>query len=142
MRRLLLACLFLSAPLVGCETTLDPDTFVGSYTLVEGGAVLRNPEVRASILSDSLWLHRDGTARRVTRELLEYADSARDTTLVFEAPYEYRVDGTRIELAYVCPPNAVCTPPPHLWGEISTAGLILRDAFDPRVPLQYVRASQ
>ena len=142
MRRLLLACLLVAAPLAACETVLDPDTFVGSYTLLEGGAVLRNSVVRASIVTDSLWLNRDGTARRVTRERLEYADTTRDTTLVLEAPYEYEVDGTRIELAYVCPPNALCTPPPHLWGEISTRGLVLRDAFDPSVSLQYVRSSQ
>lgn len=106
---------------------------MGSYTSAEGGAVLRNAAVRASILSESLWLNRDGTARRVTREHLEYADTTRNATLVVQAPYKNSVDGTRIELDLCVRRTRFARRPPHLWGEISSFGLILQAAFDRSV---------
>ncbi len=50
--------------------------------------------------------------------------------------------GETIELELVCPPNALCTAPPHLWGRATAEELELRAAVDPRPLLRYRRFRQ
>ena len=129
----LLACL------PGCDAVLTPDLATGAYALRSGSSdVLQNPSVRIQIVADTLWLQGDGTARRVLRQFLDYGTYP-DTTLTSEESYRYRRSGRTIEFEYQCPPNALCSAPPHLWGKIGVGEMELRSAFDPRALLRYRR---
>lgn len=64
---------------------------------------------------------------------------SRNTTLSSDPPYRYRERGGVLELEYVCPPHALCAPPPHLGGRVTRDGLQLREAFDPTRLLRYSR---
>lgn len=132
-----LAC----AALLGCESGFAPE-LSERYSL-HPPAVLENEVVRIEILSETLSLYEDGTARREYRQHLDYASgaAARDTTLDAAERYTYEVEGSRIELAAICPPNALCVPPPHIWGTVTDAGLELHSHFDPDAVLTYRRVA-
>lgn len=125
---------------LGCESVLDPSVAPAAYALRSSArpAVLQNSSVRIEVLSDTLWLREDGNARRVVQESFDFA-AGPDTTLTHEEPYRYERRGNVIEFDLVCPPNALCSPPPHLWGKFTPEGLELRSAVDPRTLLRYGR---
>jgi hypothetical protein len=50
------------------------------------------------------------------------------------------VSGTRIEIAYVCPPDADCAPPPHLVGERIGNQLVLSPPSSSKLASIYARA--
>lgn len=122
-----------------CDSAFRPESSTGSFALQPSTqVVLETPSARIEILADTLRLNPDGTAQRVVRESLDFIAHP-DTTLTHEEPYRYRWNGRTIELEYVCPMNALCSAPPHLWGEATADGLELRSAIDPRPLLRYRR---
>jgi len=138
MLRLLLSIGLLSS-LLACESALSPGVSTGVYALRSADpVVLQNSSVRIEVLADTIWLESGGSARRVVREHLDYV-SFRDTTVTRTEPYRYETDGASIEMEYVCPPNALCAPPPHIWGHVTDEGLELRFLVDPRPLVRYRR---
>jgi hypothetical protein len=128
---------------LACESNflLEPDSeFVGTYVLdvSDGSVVLRWDSVRATILADTLRFREEGRASRRVITHYDYA-TFRDTTVDTYIPYLHQKKGFRVELEYVCPPNALCGPPPHLWGNVAGRALVLRTAEDPRPALRYRR---
>jgi hypothetical protein len=103
--------------------------------------VLQWEGVRATLLADTLRFEPDGSAVRSGSTHYDYA-TFRDTTLHTSAPYLHQTNGSRVELELVCPPNALCSPPPHLWGTLTSEGLVLKAAEDPRPTLRYRRISE
>jgi len=144
MRPRILLALAIPAVLA-CESGLmpEPDTVVvGTFVLDTDGPVLLQWEgVRATLLADTLRFKPDGTLVRSGSTHYDY-DTFRDTTLYMSAPYLHQTNGSRVELESVCPPNALCGPPPHLWGTLTSSGLVLKAAEDPRPTLRYRRISE
>ena len=134
-----LSLLFLPA-LLSCDgDPIGPGSQAGVYVLQNTPVVLETPSgAHFSILADTLYLGADPITRRVVYAFEGEAGP-------YEAPvteeYRARLRFGRIELEIICPPNALCTPPPHLWGVPGGAGLILRAQIDPGVPLYYSRIS-
>jgi len=145
MRPRILLALAIPAVLA-CESGLLPQpqpevegTFVLDVT--DGPAVFQRTSLRIMLLADTLRFKSDGTAVRSGRTHYDH-DTFRDTTLNTTAPYRHHTEGMRIELEYVCPPNALCSGPPHLWGAISGKAAVLHAAEDPRATLRYRRISE
>lgn len=139
MRPRILLALLIPAVLA-CESRMlpqpEPD---GAETFVlEEPVVLQWSSVRATLLADTLRLNPDGSALRSGRTHFDY-DDYRDTTVHMSSPYRHHTEGPRIELEFVCPPNALCAPPPHLWGLAGSKTLVLKAAEDPRPTLRYRR---
>jgi hypothetical protein len=129
----MLAC----AALAACAEPATLPDIVARFTL-EPPAVLQNEVVRIEILSETLVLFDDDTARRTYRQRMDYVDPAgRDTTLEYQSDYTYRIEGFGITFASVCNDTASCAPPPHLWGQRTGGGLELRSHFDPDAVLRY-----
>lgn len=145
MRTRFLLALVVPAVLA-CESGLLPQPepeAAGTFVLdvSAGPVVLQWASVRATLLADTLRFKPDGSLIRSGRTHYDY-DTFRDTTLHSSFPYLHRTEGFRIELEYVCPPNALCSGPPHLWGAISSNALVLHAAEDPRPALRYRRISE
>lgn len=142
--RILLA---LAVPAVlACESGLLPQPqaeVAGTFALdvSDGPVVLQWASVRATLLADTLRLKSDGTLVRSGRTHYDY-DTFPDTTVSSTVPYLHQTEGFRIELEYVCPPNALCSPPPHLWGTVTGESLVLKAAEDPRATLRYRRIEE
>lgn len=133
--------LLLCPVLAACDGLFDSSRIDSRYALdVNPPVVLENESVRIEILEDEFVLREDGTARRVATEHHDYSwAGSRDTTVTYDAEFVYRVDGTTIEFEAECPPNALCAPPPHLWGRVTADGLELHTLFDPHIVLAYRR---
>lgn len=141
MTRRLSAALALAAALSGCGLDLGPSEATGTYALrTDSPVAWENPSVRVTILADTLRLLGDGDGLRSSVEQLDFASPAlRDTTVASLRTYRYEVDGGRIEVDFVCPPTALCSPPPHMWGSVTRDGLDLRALVDPALRLRYER---
>jgi hypothetical protein len=144
--RILLALALIVPAVLACESALLPQpepeasgTFV--LDVSDGPVVLRWASVRATLLADTLRFKSDGTAVRSGRTHYDY-DTFRDTTLSTSSPYRHHTEGFRLELELVCPLNALCSPPPHLWGTVTGESLVLHAAEDPRPTLRYRRISE
>ena len=145
MRPRILLALALAVPTVlACESGLmpQPDTvIVGTFVLDTDPVLFQWEGVRATLLADTLRFQPNGTLVRSGRTHYDY-DTLRDTTLYASAPYLQYTNGSRVELELVCPPNALCGPPPHLWGTLTSKGLVLKAAEDPGPTLRYRRISE
>ncbi|HEX6038343.1 hypothetical protein [Longimicrobium sp.] len=134
------ALALLCTAVAGCDSATDVEVAARYALDVDPPVVIRNENVRIELLQDNLWLQEDGRARREVTERLDYlVPGPRDTTLTYTEHYVYDVKGSTIEMGAVCPPNALCTPPPHVWGRVTDDGLELHLAFDPDVLLTYRR---
>jgi hypothetical protein len=58
-----------------------------------------------------------------------------------DAVLRFQTVNGRVEIAYICPPNANCAPPPHLVARRMAEGLRMDFALGLRVPLHYVRVT-
>ena len=139
MKRVLLLGGLLLPALGSCDTGLDTNDMVGEYVLQGTPAVLHPDHGRLEIRADTLRLHGGGSATRVSLEA--YESESDSYAVLFVAEYRYSIRNGRVELEFMCPPNALCTPPPHIWGSPTSSGLILRHAIDPGVPLLYERTA-
>ncbi|MBR9988604.1 MAG: hypothetical protein KFH98_02555 [Gemmatimonadetes bacterium] len=139
MKRAALAIGFLLPALASCDPVLSPDDVAGEYVLQGTPVILELDHGRITLLADTLRLSTDGTATRVVVETYESGTETLSDTRI--EPYRYTIRRGRVELAYVCPINALmlCTPPPHMWGPPNASGLALRAAIEPAVVLQYDR---
>lgn len=139
IRRLAVLAL-LSSAVAACDSTTDVEVAARYALDVSPPVVLENDLARIEVLSDELRLNEDGTARRAVTQRIDYTSSAlRDTTESWTEEYLYEVDGTTIEMGALCPPNALCAPPPHAWGRVTGDGLELHMLSHPDVVLTYRR---
>jgi hypothetical protein len=135
--------ILLALAVLACEPASLPQpegAIEGIFVLdvTDGPVVLQYGRVRATLLEDTFRFKPDGTAVRSGRTHYDHT-TFRDTTLNRSDPYRHHTEGLRVELQYLCPPNALCTPPPHLWGTIVGDELVLHAAEDPRPTLRYRR---
>ncbi len=140
MIRRIAAFALLCSAASACRSATDVDAAARYALDVNPPVVIQNSVVRIELLQDRLDLNEDGTARRELTQRLDYVSPAgRDTTVSFDEDYVYRIEGSRIEMEAVCPPNALCAAPPHVWGTVTADGLELRTLMAPDVVLTYHR---
>jgi hypothetical protein len=107
--------------------------------------VVDNGYVVVRFVADTLRLNPDGTGVQV---IVQRARSPDPETPEAEerwvAPLEYTLNGDRIEVSLVCPPNALmlCAAPPHYRGTVTPTGLRLERALEYRVPFVYERVDE
>jgi hypothetical protein len=140
-----------AAAAIACGDPLAPEEIAGIYALQRVEAdhlptvLYTNEFVRVRVLADTIRLRADGTGMRFgvwefepLQEGLELENPASgETDLRFETV------GANIEIAFVCPPNANCLPPPHLVAGKLSEGLLVNIAPGQRVrlPLLYARVA-
>lgn len=123
-----------------CDGSVTPPPSPSAVYTLTAPAVLQSPSVRMEILSETLSLYPNGSAQREFRQRVDYVDPAgRDTTAELKSAYTYTVTGDSIAFAAACNDTALCAPPPHAWGKLTSDGLELRLPFDPAAVLRYRR---
>ncbi len=134
---------------LGCAGPMAPGPVAGVYALtdVDGellpALIIDNESLRLRVLGDTILLRPDGTGVvtgvREAEWLGANAAPAGLTRVRVENDFEYRIIGGRLEVAFICPPNANCVKPPHLVARATSAGLRVTYALGMRVPLHYAR---
>ncbi len=61
------------------------------------------------------------------------------TTRFSREAFDYVRNGDRMEISFRCPPGAVCVPPPHLAGTVTTESYLVDLSVISRSPLVYRR---
>jgi len=146
--RLAAGCLaVLFAIAIACGDPLAPQNIAGTYTLqrVDNDplptVLLTTESVRVRVLADTLSLNADGSGIQIsvweTEPLVE--GIAPENPVRIEAALRFETAGGRVEVTVLCPPNANCTPPPHLLARTASEGLRVDFASGQRVPLRYAR---
>jgi hypothetical protein len=143
-----LKLLLVSALPLACAEPLSPNGVAGAYALqqVAGDALptllYTNEYVTVRILADTLRLTADGRGTVNTVRESEPLTGG-PTTGPHHAhwAFGFRVVGDRIEIAFDCPINANCAPPPHIVARTTAEGLRVDSALGARVPQIYTRLS-
>ena len=115
----------------GCSDSVGPDGFAGRYDLdrYEGQALpaiaLETSAGRSIVVAERITLGDNGTGLiERTLRTVQYQPSI-DETFPVRSVVTFKVVADRIEITYVCPPNADCIAGPHLVGERSGNSLVL-----------------
>ncbi|HUG42579.1 MAG TPA: hypothetical protein VMM12_19095 [Longimicrobiales bacterium] len=141
------AALLLAA--AGCADPIEPADFAGAYELdaVAGeplpAVLIEHETFRFHVHSDHLILNADGTGSRVTTGAADQMDGMPAKDVSWETDLVFHVVDQRIEIEFVCPPDALmlCIAPPHLIALGTADGVrVVETATGERVPLSYVRA--
>ncbi len=148
-RRLATILALVAAPiLAACGSSTEPEamwvdetrTFV--LRQVAGkeipAVIIDNEWSRIGVLSDTLYLGVDGTGTHVMRvSVAPRGEDAREER--WESNLRYKIQGDRIELSFVCPPDPIssCIAPPHYRGRLSGAELHMDHALGYPTPLVY-----
>lgn len=112
---------------------LDPDEVSGTYVLESVGgtplpALVSDGEMfTVRMVADTFRLTRERTGAR------SYALRVRSNAVAgqpeeaasVQTGLAYQLRGERIEFEFICPPNALCAPPPHWVGRVTATGLRL-----------------
>ena len=114
-----------------CNDPTGPGRFAGSYRLERYDGVslpaitYRSGVTSVTILRGSLMLGDEGTgvATSTTRVVDPNTPQGSETT--FSQLLRFEVRDGRIEITFVCPPNADCIAGPHLVGARVDGGLAL-----------------
>lgn len=136
-----LACATL---VVACSDspTVTLDDFAGAYSLVSiGGAELPLRTVISGdthyVWSEHLIIQRGPQARTETRrETRRQNGSVQTYTMVND--YVTHVEGDALVMMFVCPINAICSPPSPVFLFVEPDGVRL-ERRDPSGPWRYVR---
>jgi hypothetical protein len=139
-----LACI--AVLVIGCESATHADPPAGTYVLrtIAGDplpALAWQTEYTAvQIVADTLFIGPHGRAeeRRMV-EVHSFVPHHSQKTHMTQSELGIRFAKGRLELSYVCPPNANCVAGPHLIGRLTSAGLTIETANGMRVPLVYER---
>lgn len=116
-----------------CDLPLESESLAGTYALVSVSgaplpAVLFDDEQhgRLELVSQTLRLRGDGTGSMVdvTRHRPAGATATRPAESG-ETELRYRRNDDRLEISFVCPPNALCAEGPHLTGRATRESLQL-----------------
>ena len=129
----------------GCGDSLATDDVVGSYVLRRVGpdplptVLFSNDYVTSRVLSDTLQLTTNGRGTRASLQVVQQRATGVVDTVRSEAGFRFQVSDGRVEIAFDCPINANCAPPPHLVGHPLSGDLEIDYALGARVPLLYAR---
>src|SRR5687768_966451 len=147
---------------VGCRAATDPDPFsVGRVFVLQSiaGHSLPAPEILNTacgslVVADTLVLYGNGTGLRrtvqdvpsyegaVNPETCEPAASSPRKRITQDHEFEYRLDGSAIEVDYPCNDviivMASCIAGPHHTGTLTGPGLVFDVSRTGRAPLVYV----
>lgn len=130
---------------LSCGQPTAPLNTGGTYALVRvaGDALpaqtLDNGYVRIASIADTLRFRPDGTGTSVSVERVQQLPDAAPTVVRFEGTFRYSLDGTRVEIAFVCGPLANCVAPPHMVGRSTANGIRFTFVLTSRVPQDYDR---
>ena len=130
---------------LGCGQTLAPNDAASSYVLQQVGpdplpAVLfSSQDVTIRVFADTIRLSVKGTGTQSTLEEVRPTKGMQVDTASITASFSFRETDGRLEIAFSCPINANCAPPPHLIATLIPAGLRVDYAMGSRVPLIYAR---
>ena len=112
----------------GCDSaTFSRGEVAGTYVLASIGGdplpVVAEDDAffRVTVLSGALEL-RPGDALSeeiVVRRVLNRTSSQPESEEEVVSPFGYELEGDRIAISYMCPPNALCTPGPHVRGRVT-----------------------
>jgi len=145
-RRLaLLACSFIT---LGCTDSLAPEDVAGLYVLERIGseplpAVMWENELNTVLVtSGTIRLRPDGSGTvSGTEESIPRQDGLPATnTSRLDVPIRFRTDGVRIEIEFLCPANANCSPPPHIVARPTLGGLRVT-LFHAPILMHYARVA-
>ncbi len=112
-----------------CEGPTRPLEVSGTYVLrqIAGeplpAIIARDSGSALLLLADTLRLEAGGRGLVARSTMLVSIHAPADGPFRAESPLVYRVSGSRIEITYVCPPNASCVAGPHLIARRTSLGL-------------------
>ena len=141
--------LLLGAAALGCGDPLRPADVAGAYALVRvesealPAVLYSNEYVRVRVLADTLRLNADGSGTRIGLrdvEPLQQGVAPAGETRV-EGEFRFWTANGRVEVDFICPPNANCVAPPHLVARPVPGGLRVDFDLGARVPLFYARVA-
>ncbi|MBC7894525.1 MAG: hypothetical protein H7066_03875 [Cytophagaceae bacterium] len=106
--------LALALSALSCGDSLGPGEVEGRYVLESVSAAqlpvtLSGDGWSYRIVADTIWFDDDGRGTKV--HIQEWNGRGPER---FEQRFDYRYRGGRVEVTYVCPPNASCIEGPHL----------------------------
>jgi hypothetical protein len=101
-----------------------------------------NQAANLVVIGDTIQLRADGTGLETGVELvLDGTLPGGEIKRGYERQFSYRLSGTRLEVEFPCPRDALmlCAAPPHYAGSLTADGLELDHALYYRTPLQFDR---
>ena len=142
LRRLgILPCVVLT---FACGESLGPGDIAGTYVLQRVAndplpAVLYAVNGRSvRVIAETLQFTPDLRGRLSTNREIESPGAAVEPA-GWATAFTFRLISDRIEVAFPCPPNANCLPPPHLVLRQTADGVLADFAMGARTPLVYAR---
>ena len=130
--------LLVSALPLACAEPLSPNDVAGAYALPT--LLYTNQYVTVRIFADTLRLTADGRGTvNTVREREPLTGGPTTGPRHAQWALGFRVVRGRIEMAFDCPINANCVPPPHIVAWITAEGLRVDSALGARVPRIYTR---
>ena len=136
---------FVVLAVVACSDTTGPDHFAGSYRLerYEGAALpavtYQAGTTSVTILRQSLMLGEEGTGVATSTTRVVDPTTPQGSENTFSSLLRFEVRGGKIEITYVCPPDADCIAGPHLVGERVDGSLVLSPPASSRPASIYRR---
>ena len=142
----MLALSMFSTLALGCHNSLGPDDIAGTYVLERVGddplpaEVFRDAHGVVSILADTLRLGANGRGGYTSLRVIDLIGSeSPQMPSRLEQALTFRIIGSRIEIQFACPPNALCLAGPHLIARQETRGLVVEESLVADTPLHYRR---
>jgi hypothetical protein len=147
---------------LGCRAAVDPDPFrTGQVFVLQSiaGVALPAPEAQNAacgslVVADTLVLYDNGTGlRRTVQDVPSYEGAVNPVTcepaasspkrrIARDYEFEYRLNGSAIEVDYPCNDviivMASCIAGPHHIGTLTAQGLVFDVSRTSRAPLVYV----
>jgi|RhiMetdeSRZDD1v2_1073273.scaffolds.fasta_scaffold785135_2 hypothetical protein len=131
-----------------CHEPLSVQDVVGTYVLqrVAGDPLptllFANEHITLRVLADTLRLTGDGSGVLARVAEAEHPNtSVPPDTVHGESAFRFHLARGRIEVAFECPINANCAPPPHIVARRTPDGLLVEAALGARVPQVYARVA-
>ena len=134
----------------GCRESLSPTDVVGTYVLEQVGddplpaVVFRDGSGTVRIIADTLRLRADGNGSFVSVRVIELWSSSQLPVAAtrLESELTYRIIDSRVEMTFICPPNAQCAAGPHLVGQRVPRGMIVEQTLLADSRLTYRRVGR
>lgn len=132
------------ASLTACDDGLNPEDFAGEYVLVTvGGTQLPLRTVTAGdthyVWSERLFVESSARARTVTQGETRRQDGSKSTHTIV-SDYGTAVEDDHLVLMFMCPINALCTPPTPLFLYRERDGGVRLENRGSAGPYKYVRS--
>ena len=142
----MLALSILSTLTVGCRSSLGPDDVAGTYVLERVGddplpaEVFRDTHGIVSIIADTMRLGTNGRGSFASVRIIDPVGiEAPQIPNRLDIALTFRIVGSRIEMEFICAPNALCIAGPHLIARQNARGLVVEASLVADAPLHYRR---